>query len=1053
MGKKIIAFLQSNKCSISFLLTGIILFYCGKPSFAASGDILRTINVVPSPGCSTTVGIAFDGKELLVTCVGNAIVTRVDPANGANLGSYTVQGLSHGIGAISWDEKNKRLWIGSWGSSNVYSAILDKETSLAYPTLEFASDANAMDGLAYDGTDDSIWLSNDASSIIYHYTITGTFLNTLDVTGKLGGCGNSGLVVADAVSLYLANNGCSQIYEGKKDGSATTFFAGLSGKRVEDLECDNTTFPGKSVIWSKDAYDYELNAFEVAAGQCAQGGIVKTPIIIVPGIGGSRLTNAEGEQWPRLQNSYEDSSDTFLQNLRLSENGQDPFDANTLPVAPTDILRQDTITAFKFKDRTFDFYQGAITAFEKVGYKEGVNLFVFPYDWRKNTEVAAAELQQLIDKVILQTGVKQVDILAHSMGGLVTRAAIADPNSVGKIRKVLTLGSPILGATKSLGVLEFQAPCFADLPWYVGGGCLHNPEMIQQVLRNHPGAYQLLPSRAFDQVYGGPFILDRDTNGDHRPEGTQKFEQWSTFVKANRNSGLLEQADAFHTTYDDFSPADPALQMIRVIGAGLSTLTQIREYEKCLFSTHISCKTQHDLRVSSGDGTVPLHSADLYSPSLGFDLRGRYPNKYANNVEHGSLPTDSRVLTFAIAYFGATQPTPSLQARAQVPQLSQEDIPGLDDTPQALQGIEIVWIGVISGTITDNLGGILGKDADTPDDVILQTITNSYYSAIGDSQLFFLNQSGEYQGTFEISGTKAAELQVRIYADNLPVAQSLYTIEAPPGTLIGIALTSTANLQDLLLQLDTNRDGIWDQQLAPTSIVTGTVVDDHAPPTTFMTVTDTTPTYATVLLVAQDDLDGSGLQATYFELADPTQPSVSFQSRLYTEAFTVTYSSVITVSSVDKAGNTESPQILEVNGVTAQLQLTAIGPVEAAVGEDTRLLLHVENHGPATATGAHLNIQAPETIRLISVATSQGGCFETQCELGELKKSDTVTVSLVLNATISSTVTIQVGITTATTDLIPLDNHIEHNIIFREPMVATPTPPITTEVYLPVINR
>ncbi len=31
------------------------------------------------------------------------------------------------------------------------------------------------------------------------------------------------------------------------------------------------------MIWSKDAYDYELNAFEVPKGQCAEGGVVDPP--------------------------------------------------------------------------------------------------------------------------------------------------------------------------------------------------------------------------------------------------------------------------------------------------------------------------------------------------------------------------------------------------------------------------------------------------------------------------------------------------------------------------------------------------------------------------------------------------------------------------------------------------------------------------------------------------------------------------------------------------------------------------------------------------------
>ena len=40
----------------------------------------------------------------------------------------------------------------------------------------------------------------------------------------------------------------------------------------ESMECDDVTFPGKSAIWSQDAYDRTLNAWEIPAGSCGIGG-------------------------------------------------------------------------------------------------------------------------------------------------------------------------------------------------------------------------------------------------------------------------------------------------------------------------------------------------------------------------------------------------------------------------------------------------------------------------------------------------------------------------------------------------------------------------------------------------------------------------------------------------------------------------------------------------------------------------------------------------------------------------------------------------------------
>jgi uncharacterized repeat protein (TIGR01451 family) len=245
---------------------------------AAPGDILRTINVTPAPACGVSLGVAFDGAELMTSCTGDSNITRVDRANGNVLGTIAIAGVIDGtIDAISWDAKNNLLWLAD-SSHNVYSAVLNKTLGTGLATFRFQHMLGGFsftDGLAFDGTDDSIWFSPDVSPTIYHYTQAGVLLGTR--SGVLGNCNNSGLVVADATTLYMANNGCGEIWKGDKAGTTTTFFASLSGKRVEDLECDNTTFAPKSAIWSKDAFDFELNAFEVTAGQCAQGGVVNPP--------------------------------------------------------------------------------------------------------------------------------------------------------------------------------------------------------------------------------------------------------------------------------------------------------------------------------------------------------------------------------------------------------------------------------------------------------------------------------------------------------------------------------------------------------------------------------------------------------------------------------------------------------------------------------------------------------------------------------------------------------------------------------------------------------
>lgn len=299
--------------------TGLALVPVASPAAAATGDILRTIVTTPGSGCSVGVGITFVDSELLTSCYNNSSsITRVDPADGDKLGTYSITGIpaGEGIGAMSWDDEHNILWVGSGTISpqRVYSVVLDSSTHTGVATLAFTHTLGGysiIDGLAYDGSDDSLWLSPDVDQTVYHYSMSGTLLGSFSVSGKLGGCGASGLAVADATTLYIANNGCEQIYSSDKSGTAISLFAQLPSKRVEDLECDNQTFAPRSVIWSKDAYDDELNAFEVPAGQCAQGGVVDrstapdieitcpaTPVAVDTTVTVSgELTDPDGSAW------------------------------------------------------------------------------------------------------------------------------------------------------------------------------------------------------------------------------------------------------------------------------------------------------------------------------------------------------------------------------------------------------------------------------------------------------------------------------------------------------------------------------------------------------------------------------------------------------------------------------------------------------------------------------------------------------------------------------------------------------------------------------------
>jgi cysteine-rich repeat protein len=233
-------------------------------------DAAVTAGIPPCAGGVGT-GIAFDGTSLILSCWGSNVLERVDAAGHGNNGSVTVTGLPAGddLQALAWDGGRNRLWACN-GHSNV--VLIDTGTGTVDASQPMLTGIPCTDGLAYDASDDTLWASGDVETFIHHYDTSGAEIVVSPLSGLLGACGNSGIAVGGP-DLYLANNGCSEIYVAPKDLSSSMLFANFAPYRLEDLECDGITFaPTSGAIWSLDAYDRILNAWEIEPGKCESGG-------------------------------------------------------------------------------------------------------------------------------------------------------------------------------------------------------------------------------------------------------------------------------------------------------------------------------------------------------------------------------------------------------------------------------------------------------------------------------------------------------------------------------------------------------------------------------------------------------------------------------------------------------------------------------------------------------------------------------------------------------------------------------------------------------------
>jgi len=84
-------------------------------------------------------------------------------------------------------------------------------------------------------------------------------------------------------------------------------------------------------------------------------------------------------------------------------------------------------------------YRGLIERLENAG----LDVHVAHYDWRKTTSTTSANyLKKTIDDVISQTRATKVDLVAHSLGGLVARDYIQGPQFQHDVDQLITIGTP-----------------------------------------------------------------------------------------------------------------------------------------------------------------------------------------------------------------------------------------------------------------------------------------------------------------------------------------------------------------------------------------------------------------------------------------------------------------------------------------------------------------------------------------------------------------------------------------------------------------------------------
>lgn len=264
------------------------------------------------------------------------------------------------------------------------------------------------------------------------------------------------------------------------------------------------------------------NFSEIYGRAAKQSAAERNPVIVIPGILGSRLVEKGTGRciWGEFDTNFVDPltpEGARLASLHISPGLA--LDEIRTPVEPDGALDKVRgrvlglpveLSAYREIILTLGAggYTGELLAANKAidyGINQLSTCFQFPYDWRRSLVDNAAELGRFIDAVLRyakrEAGCAhdvKVDLVCHSLGGMLARyfvryggnrpptprERIDMPEWLGadRVEQIVMIGTPNAGSLEALQKLVIGLPSSAMTPPYT-----------PQILSTFPSIYQLLP--------------------------------------------------------------------------------------------------------------------------------------------------------------------------------------------------------------------------------------------------------------------------------------------------------------------------------------------------------------------------------------------------------------------------------------------------------------------------------------------------------------------------------------------------------------------------------
>jgi pimeloyl-ACP methyl ester carboxylesterase len=362
-------------------------------------------------------------------------------------------------------------------------------------------------------------------------------------------------------------------------------------------------------------------------------------VVILPGITGSVLQKDGKDIWNCSGQAIGQTIQTWggsLQQLQLTggELGSAGLDdgikatslvrgAHVVPGLEKFLPGYHSISQI-IKDH-FELIEGSIFA------EQPANFFEFPYDWRLDNRYNAKLLKTFLDRQLKiwrdDTGQQDAKaiLLAHSMGGLISRYYLEVLEGWQDCKALFTFGTPYRG---SINAIDFLA----------NGHKILKLIDLTNVLRSLPSVYQLLPRHPILKIGEDYQSVAHSTVPLPNIDRQKALDAWN----------FHDEIEAAVQRHLDDAQYLRSYKINPIIGIKQNTkLSAILQGDK-IDTSQTELPAGIDPIYGDGDGTVPLWSA------IPRELSDEYREIYICE-QHGAIQSNSEVLGQLLDRLRATQ--------------------------------------------------------------------------------------------------------------------------------------------------------------------------------------------------------------------------------------------------------------------------------------------------------------------------------------------------------------------------------------------------------------